>query len=348
MLFAALFSSLRLILDLIELRGREASALKTEVLVLRQQVKVLERQVKRVPWQPRDRLLLALLRERLPRSAWATLLVQPETVLGWHRELVRCRWAAYRRRPRVGRPPLAMECRELIQRMARENPSWGSLRIRGELLKLGQTASATAIRSVLRRSQIPPAGRRSGLTWKCFLAAHASSLVAADFFTVDTVFLQRLHVLFFIHLASRRILWAACTKHPSGDWVTQQARNLFMGQGAEPTKIGLLIHDRDRNFSRSFDAVFESEGARVILTPFLAPKANAYAERWVGSARWECLDWMLIVSQRHLRGGSGRVRAALQPGASAPLSRSAAAGGSLAARGAWSCQVSIAARRPHP
>ena len=152
MLFAALFSSLRLILDLIELQGREASALQAEVLVLRQQVKVLGRHVKRVRWQPRDRLLLALLRERLPRSAWATLLVQPETVLGWHRELVRRRWAAYRGRPRVGRPPLAMECRELIQRMARENPSWGYLRIRGELLKLGQTVSATAIRSVLRSS----------------------------------------------------------------------------------------------------------------------------------------------------------------------------------------------------
>ncbi len=348
MLFAALFSGLRLILDLIDLRGQEASALQAEVLVLRQQVKVLERQVKRVRWQPSDRLLLALLRERLPRSAWAALLVRPETALGWHRELVRRRWAAYRGRPRVGRPPLTLECRELIQRMAQENPSWGYLRIRGELLKLGQTVSATAIRSVLRRSQIPPAGKRSGLTWKRFLAAHASTLVAADFFTVDTVFLERLCVLFFIHLASRRILWAACTKQPSGEWVTQQARNLFMELGAEPIKIGVLIHDRDRKFAPGLDTVFESEGARVLLTPFLAPKANAHAERWVGSARKECLDWMLIVSQRHLRGGSGRVRAALQPGASAPLLQSSAAGGSLQARRAWACQITVAAGRPHP
>ena len=125
-------------------------------------------------------------------------------------------------------------------------------------------------------------------------------LVAADFFTVDTVFLERLYVLFFIHLASRRILWAACTKQPSGEWVTQQARNLFMELGAEPIKIGLLIHDRDRKFAPGLDTVFESEGARVLLTPFLAPKADAHAERWVGSARRECLDWMLIVSKRHL------------------------------------------------
>src|SRR5207302_8395833 len=130
------------------------------------------------------------------------------------------------------------ECRELVRRMARENPSWGYFRIRGELLKLGHSVSATAIRSLLRRAGLPPAGRRSGLTWKRFLAAHAKTLVATDFFTVDTVFLKRLHVLFFIHLASRRILWAACTREPDADWVTQQARNLcweLADAGAEVT-----------------------------------------------------------------------------------------------------------------
>ena len=134
------------------------------MLVLRQQVKVPERQVKRVRWQPRERLLLALLRERLPRSASASLLIQPEIVLGSHRELVRRRWAAYCGRPRAGRRPLVKQCRELIQRTARENPSWDYLRIHGELLKLGQTVSATAIRSVLRRSQIPRARKRSAMS----------------------------------------------------------------------------------------------------------------------------------------------------------------------------------------
>jgi transposase InsO family protein len=300
MLLAALYSALRLVLELVQLESKDAAGLKAEVLALRQQVRVLERQIKRARWQPGDRLILSVLRERVPRTAWASLLVQPETVLGWHRELVRRRWAAYRGRPRVGRPPLAGECRELISRMARENPNWGYFRIRGELLKLGCTVSATAIRSVLRRSGIPPAGRRSRLTWKRFLAAHAQTLVAADFFTVDTVFLKRLYVLFFIHLASRRILWAASTRAPDTAWVTQQARNLFWELAEEETEVTVMIHDRDRKFARGLDTVCEAEGARVVLTPLMAPRANAHAERWVGSARRECMDWILIVGQKHL------------------------------------------------
>jgi transposase InsO family protein len=184
--------------------------------------------------------------------------------------------------------------------MARENPRWGYFRIRGELLKLGFTISATAIRSVLRRGHVPPAGRRSQMSWRQFLTAHAESLVATDFFTVDTVFFKRLYVLFFVHLATRRVIAAACTAEPNSAWVTQQARNLSWRLSEEGIKVRVVVHDRDRKFARSFDAVFESEGARVILTPLMAPKANAHAERWVGSAGRECLDWMLIVSQRHL------------------------------------------------
>ena len=300
MLFSALYSALRLVIELIKLQTRDTKALQAEVLALRQQVRVLERQVKRVRWQPSDRLILSVLRERLPRSAWAGLLVRPETVLGWHRKLVRRRWAAYLGRRRVGRPPLAEECRQLIRQMAEENPTWGYFRIRGELMKLGYTVSATAIRSVLRRAGLPPAGRRAGLTWEQFLAAHANTLVAADFFAVDTVFLKRLYVLFFIHVGSRRIVWAACTGEPNGEWVTQQARNALWQLAEEATEVRLMLHDRDRKFSRGFDTLWEAEGARVMLTPLMAPKANAYAERWVGSARRECLDWMLIVGQRHL------------------------------------------------
>jgi putative transposase len=296
-----LYSLIRLLLEVATSGQQEHAKLQAEVLVLRRQVQVLERQIKRVQWSPADRMILAALRERIPRTAWAALLVRPETVLGWHRDLVRRKWAAYGRRPRRGRPPLAEDCRELIIRMARENPSWGYFRIRGELIKLGRTVSATAIRSVLRRSGVPPAGRRSELTWKQFLAAHAETLVATDFFSVDTVFLKRLYVLMFVHLGTRRVVAAACTSEPNGEWVTQQARNLAWQLEEEGLELTILLHDRDRKFSTSFDRVFESGGTKVLLTPLMAPKANAHAERWIGSCRRECLDWMLIASEGHLR-----------------------------------------------
>jgi transposase InsO family protein len=246
-------------------------------------------------------MVLAALRERLPRSAWAALRVQPETVLGWHRDLIRRRWAAYRDRPSRGRPPLSEECRELVIRMARENSAWGYFRIRGELLKLGYTVSATTIRSILRRAHIPPAGRRSELTWKQFLAAHAETLVATDFFSVDTVFFKRLYVLIFVHLGSRRVLSAACTSEPNAAWVTQQARHLSWQLGEEGIKLSVVIHDHDRKFPGPFDTIIRSDGARVVLTPLMAPRVNAHAERWIGSCRRECLDWMLIASEGHLR-----------------------------------------------
>ena len=295
-----LYALARMLADVIAMGHASEGELRAEVLVLRRQVQVLERQIKRVRWEPGDRLILASMRERLPRSAWAGLLVRPATVLGWHRELVRRRWVAYTRRPRIGRPPLAEEVRQLIVQMARENPRWGYFRIRGELMKCGYTVSAMAIRSVLRRSHVPPAGRRSQVTWRQFLAAHASTIVATDFFTVDTVFFKRLYVLFFMHLGTRRVLAAASTTEPNSAWVTQQARNLSWKLAEEGINVRILIHDRDRKFATSFDGVLGAEGARVILTPLQAPKANAHAERWVGSVRRECLDWMLILNQRHL------------------------------------------------
>ena len=243
---------------------------------------------------------MAALCPRHPNSAWAGLLVKPQTVLGWHRTLVRRRWAAYRRRPRRGRPPIAAECRELIVRMARENAGWGYFRIRGEMLKLGHTVAATTIRSVLLAAGIPPSGRRSELTWKQFLAAHAATVVMADFFSVDTIFFKRLYVLIYVHLATRQVLWATCTAEPNELWVTQQARNLGWKLEDEGIELKVVIHDRDKKFAPKADVVFRSQGARVILTPLQAPNANAHAERWIGSCRRECLDWMLVVNQRHL------------------------------------------------
>ena len=301
MVVGCLYSLVRLLLDALATSRRDQVQLRAEVLVLRRQVQVLERQIKRVKWTPADRMVLAALRERLPRSAWAALRVQPETVLGWHRDLVRRRWAAYRDRPSRGRPPHSEECRELVIRMARENSRWGYFRIRGELLKLGYAVSATTIRSILRRAHVPPAGRRSEMTWKQFLAAHAETLVATDFFSVDTVFFKRLYVLMFVHVGTRRVLAAACTSKPDAEWVTQQARNVSWQLEEEGIQLSLMIHDHDRKFPRSFDGIFGSDGARVILTPLMAPRANAFAERWIGSCRRECLDWMLIASERHLR-----------------------------------------------
>ena len=300
MLFSLVYSLLRTLLDVIATSHGDHARLQAEVLVLRRQVQVLERQIKRVQWTPGDRMLLAALRDRLPQSAWAALLVQPETVLGWHRALVRRKWAAYLRRPRRGRPRISTECRQLIVRMAKENPGWGYFRIKGELRKLGHTVAATTIRSVLVQAGIPPSGRRAKLSWKQFLAAQAQTLVVADFLSVDTVFFKRLYVLIYMHLATRRVLLAACTANPNEAWMAQQARHLAWTLEEEGINPKAVIHDRDKKFSARADSVFRSAGARVILTPLMAPRANAHLERWIGSCRRECLDRMLVVNQRHL------------------------------------------------
>ena len=187
-------------------------------------------------------------------------------------------------------------------RMARENPAWGYFRVRGELLKLGHTVAATTIRSMLLGAGIPPAPRRSGLSWKQFLKAHAECVIAADFFSVDRIFFKRLYVLFFIHMSTRRILAASCTAEPNEAWVTEQARQLTWSLEGEGIKVRYVIHDRDKKFAAKADAVFRSVGARVIVTPLMAPLANSVGERWVGSCRREALDWMLIMNQRYLKG----------------------------------------------
>ena len=167
-------------------------------------------------------------------------------------------------------------------------------------MKFGHCVAATTIRSMLLAAGIPPAGRRSRLTWKQFLSAHAETLVAADFFSVDTIFFKRLYVLIYVHLATRRVLAASCTAQPTGAWVTQQARNLSWKLEEEGIKLSVVLHDRDKKFAPEADAIFKSEDTRVVLTPIRAPMANAHVERWIGSCRRECLDWMLIGNQRHL------------------------------------------------
>jgi len=197
----------------------------------------------------------------------------------------------------VGRPPLSAEIRELVWQLARENSRWGHRRICGELTKLGFSVSPTSIRRLLAQAGLEPAPRGRGPNWPEFLRSEASSIIACDFFTVETVLLRRFYVFFIAH-ATRRIWFAGCTLNPSGEWVTQQARNLGLDFAAEGVRF--LIRDRDSKYSGPFDEVFRSEGIRTVKTPVRAPKANAIAERFVRTVRSECLDWLLILSRRHL------------------------------------------------
>jgi putative transposase len=185
-------------------------------------------------------------------------------------------------------------------RLAVENPRWGYLRIQGELIGLDIKVSATTVRRVLQQAGLGPSGARSGLSWRDFVRSQAKTILATDFFTVDTVFLKRLYVLFFIEIDTRRVHLAGVTASPTGPWVTQQARNLVMAVGEALSTRKFLIRDRDTKFTGTFDEALRSEGLRVIRTPVRAPRANAFAERLVGTIRRECLDWILVLGRRHL------------------------------------------------
>lgn len=279
--------------------SRSVDAKDVEILILRHQVEVLHRKKGRPRYRPHDKMLLASLARLLPRDRWRCLLVRPETVLRWHRQLVTGRARRWGRKS-PGRPPTPKDLRDLVIRLARENARWGYLRIRGELLKLGHDLPATTIRDILRRAGIDPAPRRDGPSWAQFLSQQATSIVAADFFTVYSLWGQVLYVLFFIELSTRKVHVAGCTANPDGAWVTQQARNLFfhLEQRKEPLKF--FIHDRDKKFCGPFDDIFATEGVQVVRTPIQAPRANATAERWVRTVKEECLDWLLITGRRHL------------------------------------------------
>ena len=284
--------------ELVVLLSRGERSKEVEILVLRHELSILRRQVRRPRFTPGDRLLLAAFSRVLPRRSWRAFLVTPETLLRWHRRLVAKHWTYPHRAP--GRPPIDDEVRKLILRLARENASWGYVRIVGELRKLGIDVSATLVRNVLRAAGVPPAPQRGQLDWRSFLRQHGESILACDFLTVDTVLLRRLYVLVFISIGTRRIEYVACTSNPDGAWMMQQARNLLMDLDDRGQRPRFLIHDRDAKFSRAFDAIFRGQGRKVIQTPFQAPNANAHIERWVGSVRRECLDRLLIFSRRQL------------------------------------------------
>jgi putative transposase len=290
------YTALRCLLQLVLLRPRSEEFKELEIVVLRHELAVLRRQVRR-PELSSDRTLLAAASRLLPRSRCGSFLVTPTTLLRWHRRLVARRWTYGTQR---GRPPLDRELPALVLRLARENPRWGYQRIAGEINGLGLRVSATTVRKILREAGLGPAGGRSGLSWRAFLRQQAQSMLAVDFFTVETISLQRLYVLFFVELGSRRVHLAGCTANPTGAWVTQQARQFAWTLQEQPSRFRFLIRDRDSKFTRDFDAIFVSEGIRVTKTPARAPRANAIAERFVRTVRAECLDWLLIVNRRHL------------------------------------------------
>jgi len=278
--------------------GRRSELAKdVELLVLRHELAVLRRQHPRPRMSPADRALFAGLVRLLPRSRRAGLVVSPRTVLRWHRDLVRRRWA--QPRVRYGRPSVDAEVLRLVLRLATENPRWGYQRIVGELRKLGVPVSPSTVRRTLLDAGLEPAPRRSsGPSWREFLQAQAASIVACDFFTVESLFLRRYYTLFFIAHGNRRVWLAGCTANPTGAWVSQQARNL--GLDFSDKGVRFLIRDRDSKYNVPFDEVFRSEGIRIVKTPVRAPKANAIAERFVRTVRAECLDWLLILNRRHL------------------------------------------------
>lgn len=293
-MFRILYRFLTALASLVVRSGR---AKDLEIIVLRHQLAVLRRQVDRPAINDDDRTLLGAVAAALPRRLRLGWLVTPDTLLRWHRRRIARHWTQPSA-ARMGRPPTAVPLRQLIVRLANENPTWGYRRIHGELVGLGHTIAKTTVWQILSDTGIDPSPNRSDATWTEFL--HSQAAVACDFFTVDTALLRRYYVLFFIKVNTREVFFAGVTANPTGAWTTQAARNLFIGHGECLEGAQGLVRDRGSQFIDAFDEIFRSEGFKILKTPVRTPVANTFAERWIGSVRRELLDRTIIWNRRQL------------------------------------------------
>ena len=272
--------------------ARNKSELIAENALLRQQLIILRRQVKRPVFKKTDRILLVLLARAVRTWKQALFIVQPETLLKWHRQGFRLFWK-YKSRATAPKPKISEETVALIKEMAMNNRLWGAERIRGELLKLGIHVCKRTIQKYMRHVRSP---RRGGQTWATFLQNHAKDMWACDFLQVTDLFFRSLFAFFIIDLHSRKVIYVGVTRSPTDAWTAQQLREATP-YGQSPN---YLIRDRDNKFGSCFARVAATSGIKMLKTPYHAPRANAICERFLGSVRRECLDHLFIFQEKQL------------------------------------------------